>query len=304
MAASTTIPATPWGLAAHVDVEGGRVAVGVLGDGPPVVLTHGTPSWSYLWRHIAPRLCEHHTVYLWDLLGYGDSTPADGVQPSVALHARTLAELVAHWGLADPALVGHDIGGGAVLRAHLVHGVPARALVLLDTAVLAPWVTPASQHMQAHLDAYRSMPTPVFAELLGAHLRTAVQRPMPDDVVRAYLDPYSGPDGQQRWLDHVAGFTHDDTRDVVAHLDEITVPTQLVWGEDDKWLSLATAPAPCSHPRRRAGGHPRRRPFPHRGCSGRDPRRPHRRPASALTAMHPPACTHWSRTRPESGSPR
>src|SRR4051812_33842626 len=115
-----------WKLTDHVITSGGRVATSVLGSGPPLVLTHGTPSWSYLWREVAPALAEHHTVHLWDLLTYGDSEAAPGTPPSIALHARTLAELIAHWGLdaseEAPALIGHDIGAATGLRAHLVHG--------------------------------------------------------------------------------------------------------------------------------------------------------------------------------------
>lgn len=129
-----------WNLRDRVTTSGGSVAASVLGSGPPLVLTHGTPSWSYLWRDMAPALAEYHTVYLWDLLTSGDSEAAPGTAPSVALHARTLAELIAHWRLdvseeAPPELIGHDIGAAAVLRAHLVHGAPASRIVLLDAAV-------------------------------------------------------------------------------------------------------------------------------------------------------------------------
>lgn len=231
---------TRWALRHRVRLSSGEVAVDTLGDGPPVVLTHGTPSWSYLWREVAPVLAEHHTVHLWDLPGYGDSVLADGVTPSVALHAATLAELVEHWGLDAPALVGHDIGGATVLRAHLVHRVPVRGLALLDAAVLTPWVTPAAQHMQRHLDVYRSMPTHLFHEVIAAHVRTTTHRALDGAAERAYLGRYAGPQGQQRWLDQVAGFSDDDTRDVVAALPTVDVPTLVVWGERDRWLPLDT----------------------------------------------------------------
>lgn len=230
-----------WSLPDRVTTSTGTVATAVLGSGPPVVLTHGTPSWSYLWREIAPVLAEHHTVHLWDLPTYGDSEAAPDQQPSVALHARTLAELVAHWGLDAPALVGHDIGAATVLRAHLVHGVTASRIVLLDAAVLEPWVTPVAQHMQAHPEAYRSMPTALFGEVIAAHLHTTTHRPLPREAARAYLDRYAGEQGQQRYLDQVDGFTEDDTRDVVARLHEIAVPTAVLWGAEDRWLPVEHA---------------------------------------------------------------
>ncbi|GAA1957190.1 alpha/beta hydrolase [Amycolatopsis minnesotensis] len=231
----------PWGLRDRVRTSTGEIAADVFGAGPPVVLVHGTPSWSYLWREIAAPLAEAHTVYLWDLPGYGDSSLADGASASIALHARTLAELVAYWELDAPALVGHDIGGGAVLRAHLIEKVPASSIAVLDAAVLSPWVTPVVQHMQRHLEVYRSMPSHVFGEIIAGHVRTATHLELPEPVRAAYLDRFAGRDGQQRWLDHVAHFSEDDTADVVGALGEIAVPTHVIWGEHDQWLPRRTA---------------------------------------------------------------
>lgn len=232
-----------WALRDRVALPTGSIAVDVLGadrPGAPVVLTHGTPSWSYLWRHVAPALAEERPVYLWDLPTYGDSS---GEHPSIDGHARTLAALVAHWGLDAPVLVGHDIGAATTLRAHLVHGAPARALVLADAAILAPWITGATQHVKAHLDTYRAMPQHLFLAMIGAHLRTTVAGTLGDDAERAYLARYDGAEGQQRYLDQVAGFTEEHTRDVVARLGEITVPTDLVWGAEDTWIPLTAGTA-------------------------------------------------------------
>jgi pimeloyl-ACP methyl ester carboxylesterase len=237
---STRSPsAGTWALRDRVRVRDGEVATDVVGAGPPVVLVHGTPSWSYLWRDVVPVLARTNTVHLWDLLGYGDSRLDPGAAPSVAGHARTLTELVEHWDLDAPSLVGHDIGGATVLRAHLVHGVPARSLALLDTAVLSPWVTPVAQHMQEHQEAYRTMPGHIFDRIIAAHLHTTTHRPLSETAAAAYLDHYAGPDGQQRYLDQVAHFTEDDTRDVVARLGEVTAPTRVIWGEHDGWIEPA-----------------------------------------------------------------
>ena len=225
-----------WKLRQRVRVSGGEVAANVFGDGPPVVLVHGTPASSYLWRNVAPVLANRHTVHVWDLLGFGESRLDPGVAPSIARQARTLAELVEHWRLGSPDLVGHDIGGGIVARAHLIDHVPVRRLALLDAAVIGPWNTPFTEHMQRHEDAYRTMPPHVFADIIAARVRTATHHPMSDQVASAYLAPWAGAAGQQRWIDQVASVTFEDTREVVARLGEITAPTLVLWGEQDAWL--------------------------------------------------------------------
>ncbi|MDA3646883.1 alpha/beta hydrolase [Saccharopolyspora indica] len=229
---------TTWRLDQRVRVSGGDVATGVFGEGPPVVLVHGTPAWSYLWRDVVPLLAERFAVHVWDLLGFGDSRADPGIAPSIARQARTLAELVEHWGLDSPGLVGHDIGGGTVIRAHLVERVPASHLALLDAAVIGPWNTPFTEHMQRHEQAYRTMPQHVFADIIAPRLRTAAHR-MSDASAAAYLAPWAGPDGQQRWVDQVAAISFEDTREAVAGLHRITAPTLVLWGEHDEWLAPA-----------------------------------------------------------------
>ena len=71
--------AAPWHLRERARLSGGVVAHDRLGSGPPVVLVHGTPSWSYLWRRVAPILAARFTVHLFDLLGYGDSESREGL---------------------------------------------------------------------------------------------------------------------------------------------------------------------------------------------------------------------------------
>jgi pimeloyl-ACP methyl ester carboxylesterase len=103
--------AADWRLSKTYDSAGGVVAYDVLGDGPPVVLVHGTPSWSYLWRNVAHELAVLFTVYVCDLLGYGGSEQRAGQDVSIGAQTRMLVELLGLWELEQPCIAGHDIGG-------------------------------------------------------------------------------------------------------------------------------------------------------------------------------------------------
>ncbi len=227
-----------WRLRERAELTGGRAAWDRLGDGPPVVLVHGTPSWSYVWRNVAPALAGRFSVYLVDLLGYGDSGRHEGQDMSVAAQGLALAELLELWALERPALVGHDIGAAAVLRAHLVHGRHAGRLVLLDAAVLLPWNTPATTHMKEHLAAYRTMPAHVYEAVVAAHLGTAVSRPLAPEALAAYLRPWRGADGQAAYFRKIDQWRDGDMAEVLDRLGEIAVPTLVVWGTADAWLPL------------------------------------------------------------------
>lgn len=234
------MPSDPaaWALQRRAATTHGEIAWDLLGAGPAVVLVHGTPSRSVLWRDVAPLLAERFTVYLFDLLGFGQSERYEDQDVSIRIHGRVLAELVASWGLEAPALVGHDIGGAAVLRAHLLEDTPARKIALIDAVVLRPWITETTRHLQAHLDVYRTMPTHIFREVAATHLRTATAQPMQSEVFATYFNQWEGERGHQLWLRNVRGFDEQDTAEFEPLLEQMPTPTRIVWGEHDRWLPL------------------------------------------------------------------
>lgn len=230
-----------WRLGRRARVAHGEIAYDRFGEGPPVVLVHGTPSWSFLWRNVVPPLSERFAVYVFDLLGYGDSPAPVDAELSLATHAENLVELLGHWQLDEPSIAGHDIGGGIVLRAHLTHGRAFSRIALCDAVVLAPWVTPTTRHIQKHIDAYRTMPTHIFEQVSAAHLRTAVQTPMDAETLEAYARPWRGERGQSAYLQKVAHFDEADTKQFEDRLRDVKVPVRIIWGEEDAWLEPATA---------------------------------------------------------------
>jgi pimeloyl-ACP methyl ester carboxylesterase len=229
-----------WHLRERAHLDGGFVAWDRFGDGPPVVLVHGTPSWSYVWRRVVTPLAERFSVYLLDLIGYGDSEQRDGQDTSVAAQSRALAALLDVWELERPALVGHDIGGSIVLRTHLVEGRPAGRLALVDAAVLLPWNTPATVHMKEHLEAYRTMPAHIYERVVSAHLATAVHRPLEPETVDGYLEPWRGSEGQAAYFRKIAQWRDEDMAVLTPLLSTIDVPLLVLWGAEDAWLSPET----------------------------------------------------------------
>src|SRR5829696_181840 len=230
-----------WNLKRRAQLHSGEIAYDVFGSGPSVILVHGTPRWSYIWRKVVPVLSDRFTVYVCDLLGYGKCEPSEGQDVSIAVHARVLAELVDRWGLEAPAVAGHDIGGATVLCAHLLERVPFSRMALIDAVALRPWVTEASQHVQEHLDAYRTMPNHIFEEVVAAHLRTTVSSPMDEKTFNTYMAQWRGPEGQEAYLRKVERFDEQHTKEFEPLLGSIGVPVRIIWGEEDAWLAPAFA---------------------------------------------------------------
>jgi pimeloyl-ACP methyl ester carboxylesterase len=229
--------AAEWNLSRIHDSAGGAVAYEVLGDGPPVVLVHGTPSWSYLWRNVANELAGRFTVYVYDLLGYGRSEQREGQDVSIAAQTRVLAELLDLWDLREPCIAGHDFGGAITLRLILLDGRRFRRVALCDAVAIAPWITPFSRHVQRHLEAFQTVPEHIHHQMIATHLRTAIARDMSDAELEPYLRPWLGHVGQAAYYRQVAQFDERYTREIEPRYGDIRTPTLVLWGEQDGWLA-------------------------------------------------------------------
>jgi pimeloyl-ACP methyl ester carboxylesterase len=228
--------AAEWRLSKTYDSAGGMIAYEVLGRGAPVVLVHGTPSWSYLWRNVADELAGRFRVHVYDLLGYGTSEKRKGQDISIGAQTRMLAELLDRWELEQPSIAGHDIGAAITLRLMLLQGRRFRRVALCDAVAIAPWITPFSRHVQRHLEAFQTVPEHIHRQMIATHLRTAIAREMSDAELEPYLRPWLGPIGQAAYYRQVAQFDERYTREIEPRYGEIHTPTLVLWGEQDGWL--------------------------------------------------------------------
>jgi pimeloyl-ACP methyl ester carboxylesterase len=216
----------------------GLVAWDRWGDGPPVVLVHGTPWSSLTWRHVAPALATSRTVYAFDLPGFGASEQRDGQDVSLAGQSRVLCELLDAWELDEPAIVGHDIGGGIVLRTALVHERPFAAIALLNPVALAPWGSPFYRLVGEHTAVFEALPPPIHAGVVDAYIRTALTYPVAPDVLDALIAPWLSPAGQAALYRQIARGDERDTEEFRDRLGSLDRPVTLVWGEDDPWIPV------------------------------------------------------------------
>src|SRR3712207_4255928 len=233
-----------WRMRDRVPTEAGEVACGVYGEGPPVVLVHGTPSRSLIWRGVARRLAGRYAVYVYDLPGFGESERYEGQDVSIAAQGRVLAELVQAWGLEEPAIAGHDIGGGIVLRAHLLEGVRFSRVALLDAVVVTPWLTePRSStwHVIEHAGAYETIPDHLFGAFFAAYLGEA-NSDLEEAAFEAYLAPWLGEGGRSAFVRQALQFEERHTGEIGPRLGSVEIPVLVVWGEKDGWLDASQAP--------------------------------------------------------------
>lgn len=229
-------------LAEAFRFEDTPVRWGVLGDpgAPSLVLLHGTPFSSQVWRRIAPWLARTRRVFYVDLLGYGLSQPDGPGDVSLGVQNRLLGALLDHWGLSAPELLAHDFGGATALRAHLLDGRDFAALTLIDPVAIRPWGSPFVNHVREHEAAFAGMPDYAHAALLDAYIRTAVHRPLSDADLQVHTAPWRGRAGQAAFYRQIAQMDEGFTDPVEARLDQMRCPVRLLWGVEDQWIPIKT----------------------------------------------------------------
>lgn len=227
-----------WNLPQRFDYRGEVVAYDVFGDGAPVVLVHGTPFSSYVWRRIGRELARHYRVYVYDLLGYGQSEKRGGQDVSLGVQNGLFAALLDHWGLTAPNVVAHDFGGATVLRAHLLDGCDYARLLLIDPVAIRPWGSPFVQHVRQHEAAFAGVPDYLQRAILAAYIRGAVSRHMTDAELEPYLAPWLGDAGQPAFYRQIAQMDLKFTDEVEHRYGEIRCPVKLLWGTEDAWIPV------------------------------------------------------------------
>jgi pimeloyl-ACP methyl ester carboxylesterase len=230
-----------WELPDTFGFEGQPVRFGSLGSAalPPLVLLHGTPFSSVVWRRIAPYLAPRRQVFYFDLLGYGRSEMRPGQDVSLAVQGKLFTALLEHWGLLRPDVVAHDFGGCTALRAHLLHGREYRSLTLIDPVALAPWGSPFVRHVRAHEAAFTGLPPEIHAALLPAYIAGAAHRPLGAQSMQLYVEPWLGGPGQAAFYRQIAQMDQRYTDEIEPRYGQIRCPVQILWGEEDRWIPVA-----------------------------------------------------------------
>ena len=178
-----------------------------MGSGPDVVLCHGTPWSSELWRPIAEALAPYFTVYLWDMPGYGRSSKHDEHRVSLDVQGELFTDLLAHWELPNPRVVAHDYGGAVALRAYLLHDARFASLALVDVVALSPWGSEFFRLVREHPDVFGALPAAVHEGALRAYIAGASHRGVLPAAMDALVAPWLGEVGpmwssstsRQRW---------------------------------------------------------------------------------------------------------
>lgn len=229
-----------WQVQETFDFAGQRVRYGAIGAGPPMVLMHGTPFSSVVWRKIAPYLAQHRRVYYYDMLGYGRSEMRSGQDVSLAVQNQLFAALLDHWDLERPDVVAHDFGGATALRTHLLNCRDYRTLTLVDPVALSPHGSAFVQVARKHEAAYAELPAYLHEAGLRGYIAGAAYRQLSAEEMSLYTTPWTGELGQAAFYRQIAQMSDRHTDEIQDRFGELRCPVTILWGAHDGWIPLDT----------------------------------------------------------------
>jgi haloalkane dehalogenase len=223
-----------------VEIDNHRLAYLDQGQGLPVVMVHGNPSWSYLYRNLVTRLQDRYRCIVPDHLGCGFSDKPQDYPYRLHNHLDNLEQLLDRLAIERCVLVVHDWGGAIGMGWAGKHPQRVAGVVVLNTAAFR------SNRMPLRIAVCR---WPILGKILvrglngfaGAAVFMAVANRMRPEIAKGFLAPYDN------WCNRIA--VHRFVQDIpmtpnhpswqtlvtieqgLANLDD--VPMMLCWGGRD-----------------------------------------------------------------------
>lgn len=195
----------PYAFADHFfNLDGLRYHYWDEGQGAPVVMLHGNPTWCFYYRKLVAALRPTHRCLVPDHIGCGlsDKPNSSKYQYTLSRRVDDLERWLDHLGISENiTLVVHDWGGMIGMTYATRHPERIKRLVILNTAAFHlprtkkfPWLlwlagkSPVSEFLVRGLNAF----------CIGAAFTSTTRRPLPSNVRRAFLAPYDS------WVNRVA----------------------------------------------------------------------------------------------------
>ncbi|EPJ53478.1 MAG: putative hydrolase [Osedax symbiont Rs2] len=226
-------------LSERFQFEGQQIAWGSIGGGEPLVLIHGTPFSSQVWRKIAPLLANKWKVYFFDLLGYGLSEKRDGQDVSLAVQNKLLTALLQEWDLTRPEVLCHDFGGTTALRAYYLNGFRYSRLTIIDPVAVAPWGSPFVGHVRKFEEAFSGLPGYAHDALLRVYLQSSAYSQLSEESIKIYMAPWQGREGQGAFYRQIAQMDQHYTDEIEKLYTPMETPVRILWGEKDEWIPIS-----------------------------------------------------------------
>ncbi len=214
------------------------------GKGAPIVMIHGTPSWSFLYRNLIKTLRKKYRCIAMDMIGFGLSDKPDDWSYKPRAHAANFERLMEHLQLKDVTLLVHDFGTPIGLSYAIKHPENVKGIVMLNS-----WTWSLSKH-EAFPKASKYLVGPLGKFLhskLNVSTKTLVNElfgdmeNIPEPIKQHYVKALGKPEEHVKKLACArelvgASMWYEELWLQRGKIQDI--PTLILWGERDKLIKI------------------------------------------------------------------
>lgn len=204
---------------------------------PPLLLVHGWPTSSHLWRNLMPTLGKSNYVIALDLPGFGLSDKPNDIRYSFDFFCSVLDDFLETINIQKLGLVVHDLGGPVGLMWAVRNPHRLNNLTLLNTLVypetsLAVKLFLGATHipgLKQYLTSARGLKGALF---LGVSHKSNLTR----ETLTPYLKPFKEDKARKALLKSAQGLSPKGLARIAQELPKLPVPIRLIYGANDKIL--------------------------------------------------------------------
>ena len=138
----------------YVQLQPGKMHYIDEGQGEVLLFVHGTPTWSFLYRHFVKAFSKNYRCIAIDHIGFGLSEKPGNFDGTPQSHSKNLAEFIEKLNLQNFTLIVHDFGGPIGLSYAVGHPEKIKQIVLFNTWLWATKNNPAAQKVDKVINSW------------------------------------------------------------------------------------------------------------------------------------------------------
>jgi pimeloyl-ACP methyl ester carboxylesterase len=208
-----------------------------LGSGPPVLLLHGWPTSSFLWREVMKPIAERNRVIAIDLPGFGGSDKPTDVSYSFRFFGQAITDFLAALEIDRVGLAVHDLGGPIGVHWAIRNRERVDRLALLNTLLYSrPSLAAIAFVIGVRLPGARDFLTSRRGLDLAMRVGIANRDRVTDEVLEGVRAPFVTREARRALARAGHGLSPKGFREIERALPELQWPVRAVYGEQDKIL--------------------------------------------------------------------
>jgi pimeloyl-ACP methyl ester carboxylesterase len=212
-----------------------------VGKGEVLLFVHGTPSWSFDFRHIINELSLHYRCIALDHIGFGLSDKPEHYDYSTLNHSITLKKFIDHLQLKDITMVLHDFGGPIGFNYALSHPANMKRLIVLNSWL---WSSKGNPEFIKLSKILKNPLLPLLYRYLNFSSRFLLpqsfgDRKIPKNILRQYTSAFRNSSERNGTLAFAMSLLNDqDWFEELWNKRQVlqSKPVLLIWGMKDQFV--------------------------------------------------------------------